>query len=100
ALTPVYPGAPDSTVFYVELPAPLEAGDSLDAVIDWTARLATEPRRQGRAGRHYNWAHWYPRIAVYGADGWEYRPHIRPGELNGTFGRYDVTLELPADHVL
>jgi hypothetical protein len=99
-VAPVYPGAPDSSVFYVELPSPLDPGDSVVAVMDWTARLSTRPRRQGREGRHYNWAHWYPRIAVYGADGWEYRPHIRPGELNGAFGSYDVTLELAADHVL
>ncbi|MBW3554960.1 MAG: M1 family metallopeptidase [Gemmatimonadetes bacterium] len=99
-LEPVYPFAPDSTVFYVELPRPLATGESVEARIDWTARLATEPRRQGRRGRHYDWAHWYPRIAVYGADGWEYRSHIRPGELNGTFGTYDVTLELPRDQVL
>jgi hypothetical protein len=99
-LEPVYPFAPDSTVFYVVLPEPLAPGDSVQAVIDWTARLATEPRRQGRRGRHFDWAHWYPRIAVYGSDGWEYRSHIRPGELNGTFATYDVTLELPADQVL
>ncbi|MFW5951457.1 MAG: M1 family metallopeptidase, partial [Gemmatimonadota bacterium] len=97
---PVYPGVPDSTVFYVELAEPLAQGASLEAMIDWRARLATEPRRQGRQGRHYNWAHWYPRIAFYGADGWEYRAHIRPGELNGTFGSYDVTIELAADHVV
>jgi hypothetical protein len=97
---PVYPYAPDSTVFYVQLPRPLAPGDSLTADMAWTARLATEPRRQGRAGRHYNWAHWYPRIAVYGRDGWEYRPHIRPGEFNGEFGRYDVTLELAGDQVI
>jgi len=100
AVSPVYPNAPDSTVFYVELPEPLAPGESLEAVIDWQARLATEPRRQGREGRHYNWAHWYPRIAPYGSDGWEYRPHIRPGELNGAFGSYEVTLDLPADQVV
>jgi len=100
AVEPVYPGAPDSTVFYVELLEPLVPGSDVEMVIDWRARLATEPRRQGREGRHYNWAHWYPRVAVYGADGWEYRAHIRPGELNGAFGTYDVTLELEADQVL
>jgi hypothetical protein len=52
AVWPVYPFAPDSTVFYVELPRPLESGVSLEATIDWHARLATRPRRQGRAGRH------------------------------------------------
>lgn len=100
AVEPVYPHAPDSTVFYVQLPEPLETGDTVEAVIDWVARLATEPRRQGREGRHYNWAHWYPRIAVHGRDGWEFRPHIRPGELNGEFGTYDVTLELADDQVV
>jgi hypothetical protein len=100
AVWPVYPFAPDSTVFYVELPRPLESGVSLEATIDWHARLATRPRRQGRAGRHYNWAHWYPRVAVYGRDGWEYRPHIRPGEFNGEFGTFDVTLDLSSDQVL
>lgn len=100
AVEPTYPRSPDSTLFYVQLPEPLAPGDSLEATIDWRARLATEPRRQGREGRHYNWAHWYPRLAFYGADGWEARPHIRPGELNGTFASYDVTLEVPADQVL
>ncbi len=60
AVEPVYPGSPDSTVFHAPLPEPLAPGASLEAVIDWEARLATEPRRQGRAGRHYNWAHCTP----------------------------------------
>ncbi len=100
AVAAVYPGSPDSTVFYVELPQPLEPGDSLVAEMDWTARLSTHPRRQGRKGRHYDWAHWYPRIAVYGPGGWEYRAHIRPGELNGNFATYDVTMDLPEDQVV
>jgi hypothetical protein len=97
---PVYPASPDSTVFFIPLPEPLESGRTVEALIGWEARLSTEPRRQGREGRHYNWAHWYPRIAVYGADGWEYRSHVRPGEFNGGFGSYDVTMELPADQVV
>jgi hypothetical protein len=100
AVTAVYPYSPDSTVFYLPLPRPLAPGDSLVVTLDWTARLATQPRRQGRRDRHYNWAHWYPRVAVYGRDGWEYRPHIRPGEFNGEFGAYDVTVDLPADQVM
>jgi hypothetical protein len=100
AVAPVYPYAPDSTVFYLALPSPLQPGQAVTVKLDWTARLASEPRRQGREGRHYNWAHWYPRVAVYGRDGWEYRTHIRPGEFNGEFGAYDVTLDLPADQVM
>jgi len=97
---PVYPFAPDSTVFALALPEPLEPGATAAVRLDWTARLATVPRRQGREGVHYDWAHWYPRIAVYRPGGWEYRVHVRQGELNGEFGRYDVTLDVAADHVL
>ena len=100
AVRPSYPHSPDSTVMHLVLSDPLEPGESLEAVIDWRARLSTEPRRQGRRGRHYNWAHWYPRIAFYGADGWEARRHLRIGEFNGTFARYDVTLDLPDDQVI
>jgi hypothetical protein len=100
AVNAVYPFAPDSTVFFLDLPGPLGTGDSVAVALDWVARLASEPRRQGRAGRQYNWAHWYPRIAVHGRDGWEYRTHIRPGEFNGEFGTYDVTLDLAADQVM
>lgn len=100
AVAPVYPFAPDSTVFALPLPTALASGSTAVVRMDWTARLSTEPRRQGRAGRHYDWAHWYPRIAVYRPDGWEYRVHLRQGELNGEFGRYDVTLDVAADHVV
>lgn len=100
AVSPVYPFSPDSTVMAVPLPSPLGAGATAVVELEWDARLATEPRRQGRRGRHYNWAHWYPRIAVYSDRGWEYRPHVRQGEFNGEFGRYDVTLDVAADQVL
>lgn len=99
-VAPVYPFSPDSTVFALPLPTPLAPGATAVVRLDWTARLSTVPRRQGRAGRHYDWAHWYPRIAVYGPRGWEYRPHVRQGELNGEFGRYDVTMDVAADHVV
>src|SRR5690606_31279869 len=54
ASSPVYPGAPDSTVVGIPLPAPLNPGDSVTVVMDWQARLSTTPRRQGRLGRHFD----------------------------------------------
>ena len=95
-----YPFAPDSTVAAVALPRPLAPG--ADAVVDmeWEARLATIPRRQGRSGRHFDWAHWYPRIAVYDRTGWAHHPLLPQGEFYGEFADYDVTLDLPADQVV
>ncbi|HVH11725.1 MAG TPA: hypothetical protein VM759_01665 [Longimicrobium sp.] len=97
---PVYPGAPDSTVAALSLPRPLAPGASVTVMMDWDARLSTLPRRQGRSGRHYDFAQWYPRIAVYDRTGWAYQPLLPQGEFYGEFGRYDVTLDLAADQVI
>ncbi|HEU0015240.1 MAG TPA: M1 family metallopeptidase [Longimicrobium sp.] len=95
-----YPGAPDSTVAAIALPRPLRPGDSAVVVMDWQARLSTLPRRQGRAGRHFDFAQWYPRVAVYDRTGWAHNPLLPQGEFYGEFGRYDVTLDLAADQVV
>jgi hypothetical protein len=100
SVRPVYPFAPDSTVVGLPLPARLETGASATVRMDWEARLATTPRRQGRSGRHYDFAQWYPRIAVYDHGGWQTQPLLPQGEFFGEFGRYDVTLDLAADQVV
>ncbi|HEU4883271.1 MAG TPA: M1 family metallopeptidase [Longimicrobium sp.] len=100
AVRPTYPGAPDSTVAALPLPRPLAPGASVEVVMDWDARLSTLPRRQGRAGRHFDFAQWYPRIAVYDRTGWAFQPLLPQGEFYGEFARYDITLDVPADQVI
>jgi hypothetical protein len=94
-----YPGAPDSTVVEFALPAPLAPGDSTVVDLEWTARLSVVPRRQGRAGRRFDFAQWYPEVAVYDRYGWEAHPLYPEGEFYGEFGTYDVTLDLATDQV-
>jgi hypothetical protein len=100
AVQPVYPGAPDSTVVAIPLPHRLEPGATTEVRLDWDARLSTTPRRQGRAGRHYDWAHWYPRIAVRDSTGWQVQQLLPQGEFFGEFASYDVTLDLADDQVV
>jgi hypothetical protein len=100
AVTPVYPLAPDSTVVAVPLPAPLAPGGSVTVRMDWDARLSTTPRRQGRRGRHHDFAHWYPRIAVFDQGGWQHHPLHPQGEFYGEFASYDVTLDVAQDQVI
>jgi hypothetical protein len=100
AVRPAYPGAPDSTVAALPLARPLAPGASVTVAMDWDARLSTLPRRQGRRGRHYDFAQWYPRIAVYDRTGWAYQPLMPQGEFYGEFARYDVTLDVAADQVI
>ncbi|NLG63290.1 MAG: M1 family metallopeptidase [Candidatus Cloacimonetes bacterium] len=97
---PEYRGAPDSTVVAIALPQPLPPGARTTVMIDWQTRLATEPRRQGRRGRHHDFAQWYPRIAVYDHTGWATRPLLPQGEFYGEYGTFDVTLDVAADQVI
>ncbi|MGH7636379.1 MAG: hypothetical protein ACREOK_01910, partial [Gemmatimonadaceae bacterium] len=97
---PTYPGAPDSTVARVELPAPLLPGDSVLIAMQWDARPSTLPRRQGRRGRHWDLAQWYPKVAVYDRGGWEANPLQPAGEFYGEFGTYDVVLMVADDQVI
>ncbi|HET7234764.1 MAG TPA: M1 family metallopeptidase [Longimicrobium sp.] len=97
---PVYPLSPDSTVAAIPLGTRLAPGAQVTVDMDWDARPSTLPRRQGRAGRHYDWAQWYPRVAVYDRGGWQAHPLLPQGEFYGEYATYDVTLDVPADQVI
>jgi len=97
---PEYPYAPDSTIARFALPHRLRPGDTLEVDIAWRARPSTTPRRQGRQGRRFDFAQWYPRVVVYDRDGWEDHPLYPAGEFYGEFGTYDVVLDLAADQVI
>lgn len=100
SVTVDYPGAPDSTVAHFRLPSPLLPGDSLVVAFEWEARPSTLPRRQGRRGRHWDLAQWYPKVAVYDRGGWQHNALQPAGEFYGEFGTYDVTLMLANDQVV
>ena len=99
-LDPHYPGAPDSTVVVYALPGTLDPGETIEVAFTWEARPSTLCRRQCRRGRSYDFAHWYPRVAVFDHTGWAVRPLLPQGELYGEFGRYRVTLDLADDQVV
>ena len=98
--TPDYPYAPDSTIAHWRLPRPLAPGDSVEVSIEWRARPSTLPRRQGRQGRRFDFAQWYPKVVVYDKYGWEDHPLYPAGEFYGEFASYDVMLDLAADQVV
>lgn len=97
---PEYPLAPDSTVVRLPLSQALRAGDSLTVAFAWEARPSTTARRQGRRERSYDFAQWYPKVAVYDRGGWQPNALVPAGEFYGEFGTFDVTLVLPNDQVV
>lgn len=100
AVRPEYPISPDSTVVRLALARPLAPGDSVIVQFAWDARPSTTPRRQGRRVRSYDFAQWYPKVAVYDREGWHPNALVPAGEFYGEFGTFDVTLVLPADQVV
>jgi hypothetical protein len=100
SLKPDYPYSTDSTIAHWALPRPLAPGDSMEVEISWTARPSTLPRRQGREGRRFDFAQWYPKVVVYDKYGWEDHPLYPAGEFYGEFASYDVSLDLASDQVI
>lgn len=96
----VWPVAPDSTIVRFVLPAPLVPGDSMVVELEWEARPSTVPRRQGRRGRQFDFAHWYPKVVVYDKHGWQEQPLYPGGEFYGEFATYLFDLDVPEDQVL
>ena len=96
----IYPLAPDSTIVRFALPAALAPGDSMVVEMQWDARPSTTPRRQGRRGRAYDFAQWYPKVVVYDTYGWNENPLVPAGEFYGEFGTYLVQLDVPIDEVV
>ena len=68
--------------------------------MDWDARPSIPPRRQGRRGRAFDFAQWYPRVVVYDQYGWDEHPLYPAGEFYGEFGTFLVRLDVPEDEVI
>ena len=99
-VTPVYPLAPDSTIVRFQLPHPLAPGASMTVAMNWDGRPSTTPRRQGRQGRRFDFAQWYPKVVVYDRYGWEEHALFPGGEFYGEFGSFIVRLDVPKDQVV
>ena len=97
---PSYPFAPDSTIVRFALPRPLSPGESMSVDMDWDARPSTVPRRQGRQGRRFDFAQWYPKVVVYDRYGWAEHPLYPAGEFYGEFGTFLVDLDVAEDQVI
>jgi hypothetical protein len=99
-VTVTYPLAPDSTIARLQLPQPLAPGQSVKLTLTYEARPSTTPRRQGRRGRRFDFAQWYPKVVVYDKHGWQENPLVPAGEFYGEWGSFLVMLDLPEDEVM
>jgi hypothetical protein len=109
--TPARPGptegpryAIEATQLVIHPPAAVPPGSTADLEIDWDF-LVPQAGASGRMGwdddNLFHLAYWYPQMAVYDdVIGWMRDPFLGFGEFYAGFGRYDVTLEVPAGWVV
>ncbi|MDN3203824.1 M1 family metallopeptidase [Algoriphagus sediminis] len=105
------PIALNQTMMRVDLPEPLEAGDSFTFSIDWSFNIHDRMSFiGGRPGYEYfpedgnylyTMAEWFPRMAVYSDfEGWQNKQFLGRGEFALVFGDYEVNITVPADHMV
>ncbi len=91
--------AQDRTVFSVDLPQPVQPGESVAIDVQWTARVPRVRRRTGVKGEFLFMAQWFPKLGVFEGDaGWNCHQFHANTEFFSNFGTYDVTLDLPAKY--
>ena len=99
-----YPGKPDESVVELPLPAPVEAGATIEIHFKFTAQLPEVFARTGYKGEFHLVGQWFPKIGVRvgtpGSERWECRPHHAFSEFFADFGTYDVSLGVPNTYVV
>lgn len=100
----------NDTMMRVDLPRPLAPGRSQAVKIAWEFNITDDAVFNGRSGYErfpetdtyiFFQAQWFPRLAAYtDYTGWQHKQFLGRGEFTLEFGDYDVTLNVPADHVV
>ena len=96
------PGDPDDqTDIVVPLPAEVAPGATLHIDFEWQSRLPSIVERTGYSGSFHLLGHWFPKLARREPDGrWAHFAFHPQAEFYADFGRYDVTLDVPAEMVV
>jgi hypothetical protein len=90
----------DRTLLSLPLPQPIEPGQTITLEMAWTARVPRTFARTGAIGDFFFIAHWFPKIAVLGEDGWKAHQFHAMTEFFADFGVYDVRMTVPRGWVV
>jgi hypothetical protein len=91
----------DETDIRVPLPREVQPGETIHVDVAWTSKIPALTLRTGYAGAFHMIAQWFPKLARIEPDGqWKHFPFHYLSEFYSDFGLYDVTLDVPIDHVV
>ena len=102
------------TLMRIDLATPLRPGQSVSFNIDWAYNIVEENVIFARSGyEHFPddereggndiflFAQWFPRLVAYSDyEGWHNKEFLGRGEFTLEFGDYDVTMNVPNDHIV
>jgi hypothetical protein len=98
------------TMMRVDLPQPMKPGSRFTFAVEWKYNINEQKALGGRSGyEHFDAdkndlfeiAQWHPRMAAYyDVMGWQHKQFIGGGEFTLDFGDFDISLTVPADHIV
>ncbi len=98
------------TMMRVDLPAVIKAKGKYVLKIKWNYKIPERMKIGGRGGYEkfaddgqsvFTITQWYPRMCVYSDfQGWNNKQFTGRGEFALAFGNFDVTMKVPADHII
>jgi hypothetical protein len=93
------PGQPD--ICRIILDSALKPGDTLHITTPFHVKIPKGiTSRLGHIGESYQISQWFPKPAVYDRSGWHQMPYLDQGEFFSEFGKFDVSITLPANYTV
>ena len=92
-------GSPD--ICRIILNKPLNPGDTVSITTPFHVKIPKGvTSRLGHIGESYQISQWYPKPAVYDRSGWHQMPYLDQAEFYSEFGRFNVSITLPANYIV
>ena len=85
-------------IAYLLLPTALEPGQTLSISTPFELKIPEQFSRLGHTAQAYEITQWYPKPAVYDAEGWHVMPYLELGEFYAEFATFDVRISLPENY--
>ncbi len=84
----------------IKLKKPLLSGQKITISTPFKVKFPADFSRMGHTGQAYQATQWYPKPAVFDANGWNYMPYLDQGEFYSEFGSFDVNITVPKNYVV
>lgn len=85
----------------IYLNEPLRSLDTIRIATPFFVKIPSSRfSRLGHDEQAYYITQWYPKPAVFDADGWHQMPYLDQGEFYSEYGSFDVSVTLPKNYVL